>query len=81
MATQSYITTSNFVTDRQNTDVDPMINAAIFQVKRPIDEQLSVGTTTIQNGNVVLFNVTEIHSRSSRNDSISRERYREITII
>ena len=60
VATQSYITTSNFVTDRQNTDVDPMINAAIFQVKRPIDEQLSVGTTTIQNGNVVLFNVTEI---------------------
>ena len=57
---QSYITTSNLVTDRQNTDVDPMINSAIFQVKRPIDEQLSVGTTTAQNGNVVLFNVTEI---------------------
>ena len=59
-AVQSYITTSNLVTDRQNTDVDPMINSAIFQVKRPIDEQLSVGTTTAQNGNVVLFNVTEI---------------------
>ena len=57
---QSYITTSNLVTDRQNTDVDPMINSAIFQVKRPIDEQLSVGTTTAQNGNVVLFNVIEI---------------------
>ena len=59
-AVQSYITTSNLVTDRQNTDVDPMINSAIFQVKRPIDEQLSVGTTTAQNGNVVLFNVIEI---------------------
>ena len=59
-AVQSYITTSNLVTDRQNTDVDPMINSAIFQVKRPIDEQLSVGTTTTQNGNVVLFNVIEI---------------------
>ncbi len=59
-AVQSYITASNLVTDRQNTDVDPMINSAIFQVKRPIDEQLSVGTTTAQNGNVVLFNVTEI---------------------
>ena len=57
---QSYITTRNLVTDRQNTDVDSMINSAIFQVKRPIDEQLSVGTTTAQNGNVVLFNVTEI---------------------
>ena len=57
---QSYITTSNLVTDRQNTDVDPMINSAIFQVKRPIDDQLSVGTTTAQNGNVVLFNVIEI---------------------
>ena len=59
-AVQSYITTSSLVTDRQNTDVDPMINSAIFQVKRPIDEQLSVGTTTAQNGNVVLFNVIEI---------------------
>ena len=59
-AVQSYITTSNLVTDRQNTDVDPMINSAIFQVKRPIDDQLSVGTTTAQNGNVVLFNVIEI---------------------
>ena len=60
VAAQSFITTSNLVTDRQNTDVDPIINSAIFQIKRPIDEQLSVGTTTAQNGNVVLFNVTEI---------------------
>ena len=60
VAAQSFITTSNLVTDRQSTDVDPMINSAIFQIKRPIDEQLSVGTTTAQNGNVVLFNVTEI---------------------
>jgi peptidyl-prolyl cis-trans isomerase D len=60
VAAQLYITTSSLVTDRQNTSFDPMINSAIFQVKRPIDEQLSVGTTTAQNGNVVLFNVTEI---------------------